>query len=148
MSALLLTSGLASSANIELELTTHVGEQRFFNQGDRLHFLLNINQDAFLYIYYLDAKKQLHKLIPTQSLSPLFVHSGWFIPVPGQDFELVVSPPFGKEKIFVLALSGMITDTQDREFESEEKLIDFYREAALSNQLDFGVVSKEIVTQR
>ena len=38
--------------SIPLDLTTHLGDQQKFVDGDEIQFLLSLGQDAYIYMYY------------------------------------------------------------------------------------------------
>ena len=60
----------ADSAKLEsipLELTTHLGDQQQFVEGDEIQFLLSLGQDAYIYMYYTDAANKLTQILPSKN---------------------------------------------------------------------------------
>ena len=55
---------LAGPADVELRLTTHLGDVREFVEGDRIGFLLSLNRAAHVYLFYRDAGGDLWQLLP------------------------------------------------------------------------------------
>ncbi len=47
---------------IEVGLTTHLGDRQSFVDGDRISFLLSLERDAYVYLFYRDADKNLLQL--------------------------------------------------------------------------------------
>ncbi len=90
---------------VDIEITSYLGDQQLFQKNDILAFLLSLNKDAYIFAIYEDASQQLMQIIPNKNQQNNFYSAGIFIAVPAQgaDFQLVVQPPFGKEKLWVFA---------------------------------------------
>ena len=106
--AWLPTSIPAQTGNVEIvdvNLTTHLGDQQSFVAGDRISFLLSLDRDAYVYLFYLDADSNLLQLLPNQKLTRHFFSAGLFIPVPDrqQPFRFTVQPPYGEEIMVAFA---------------------------------------------
>ena len=117
LSLLLLAPAAANDLNqIDVKITTHLGDQQSFVEGDKISFFLSLNQDAYIYLYYLDANGNLLQLMPNQRMPDNFYSSGLFMPVPPakQQFQFIIRAPFGEEHIFVLA-----TDNGEFKFQGE-----------------------------
>ena len=52
---------------IPLELTTHLGDQQQFVEGDEIQFLLSLGQDAYIYMYYVDAANNITQILPNEN---------------------------------------------------------------------------------
>lgn len=91
--------------SINIDITTHLGDQQTFTENDVIAFLLTLEKDAYVTAVYLDAKGEIFQIIPNQSLSNHFYKAGLFIPIPPQDaeFNFKVRSPFGKETLWVFA---------------------------------------------
>lgn len=91
--------------SINLSITTHLGENQTFHEGDEVSFLLNLDRDAYLLIVYQDAAGTLVPLFPTKDQGE--VMAGDFLPFPDRNMGLrfVVQAPFGQERIWIFAAS-------------------------------------------
>lgn len=92
-------------AVIPLELTTHLGDQQQFIEGDEIQFLLSLGQDAYIYMYYVDAVNNITQILPNENQPGNFYTAGYFIAVPDPEnhYRFTVSKPFGDESIRVFA---------------------------------------------
>ncbi len=107
--ALLINPAYAQEPKpIEVAITTHLGDQQSFTQGDRISFLLSLDQKAFVYLFYRDANANLLQLLPNQYLKNHAYEAGIFMPLPssGQAFQFTVQAPFGDEQLIVFASSN------------------------------------------
>jgi len=133
---------------IHLDITTDIGDHAIFKKGDKVNFLLNLSNDAYLFVFYTNANGQVHRLLPEKNDMLLFLNAGWFLPVPGDNLEFIVSEPYGKETISIIALSDVMTGlvTLYKKSSSMSEIVSAYREYAQTNSFDFGYSSKSIQT--
>lgn len=109
----ILLIAFASSATaakpIEVSLTTHLGDQQTFIEGDQLAFFLSLDTDAYVYLLYQDAQDQTFVLIPNAKMPGNFYRKGFFLPLPDADtaFRFTIQAPFGDEKIIVFATDAI-----------------------------------------
>jgi hypothetical protein len=91
--------------NINIEITTHLGDKQTFQESDAISFLLNLDEAAYLYVIYQDSEGQLIQMIPNKSQQKNYYKAGFFMSVPPQDsdFKFVVQAPFGKEILWAMA---------------------------------------------
>ncbi|MDH3389796.1 MAG: DUF4384 domain-containing protein, partial [Gammaproteobacteria bacterium] len=69
--ALLLASSPALAGEprqVDVRLTTHLGDQQSFVDGDRISFLLSLESDAYVYLFYRDAEANLLQLLPNERM--------------------------------------------------------------------------------
>lgn len=106
-------------APVDIRITTHLGDRQSFSEGDRISFLLSLDRDAYVYLFYRDAAGNRLQLLPNRRMPRHFYSAGVFMPVPsaGQRFQFSVNPPFGVETVYAFA-----SDTG--EFEFDGKLLD------------------------
>jgi len=92
-------------SSINLEITTHLGDQQNFVDQDLISFFISLDQDAYLYLFYQDAKGDIYQLIPGIAQVDNFYKSGIYIPFPSEksSFQFYVQEPYGKEIIWVYA---------------------------------------------
>ena len=90
---------------LDVNLTTHLGDQQSFVDGDRISFLLSLDNDAYVYLFYRDAESNLLQLLPNERMPDHFFNAGLFMPVPSaqQPFQFTVKPPYGDESIYAIA---------------------------------------------
>jgi len=92
-------------AAVPLELTTHLGGKREFIRGDEIQFLLSLGNDAYIYMYYIDAEKNITQILPNKSQRSNHYLAGYFLTIPeyNDDYRFLVREPFGEEKIWIVA---------------------------------------------
>lgn len=97
-----LTSNIQS---IPLELTTHLGDQQTFFEGDEIQFLLSLGSDAYIYMYYIDATNKVMQILPSMEQINNHYSSGYFLTVPEYEnhYRFTVNEPFGDEKVWIIA---------------------------------------------
>ena len=101
---------------IHVDVTTHLGDQQVFMEGDTLSFLISVDKDAYIWVIYEDAAGQFMQLLPNTHQQEHYYKSGWYITFPGEDapFLFKVKAPFGLETLWVFA-----SDVEGPEFEGE-----------------------------
>ncbi len=92
--------------NIHIEITSYLGDQQVFQQGDELRFLLSLDRKAYLYVFYQTVDKKLIQLIPNKHKKNNFFNADIFIEVPDEasPYQFIVSPPLGKERVYGVAV--------------------------------------------
>lgn len=90
---------------LQLEITTHLGDAQSFRNGDPIHFMISLEKDAYVTLFYQDASGQIVQLLPNLHQRSNFFKAGLFIPFPGQNtnFEFTVQPPFGEDRVWAFA---------------------------------------------
>ncbi len=90
---------------VAVEITTHLGDQQTFVEGDVISFLLSLDRDAYIFLFYQDASANIFQIFPNQRSHKHFYQKGYFIPIPPaqNDFRFKIQAPFGSEKLFVFA---------------------------------------------
>ncbi len=98
-------------SSIPLELTTHLGDQQQFVEGDEIQFLLSIGQDAYVYMFYIDASNRVTQILPNPNQRSHFYSAGYFLTIPEYEnlYRFTISEPFGDETIWVMASDQSIT---------------------------------------
>jgi len=108
------SAGLTDSEKrerIPLELTTHLGDQQRFVEGDEIQFLLSLGHDAYIYMYYIDAVNNITQILPNENQQTNFYTAGYFLTIPEYKnlYRFTISEPFGNESIWVFASDRSIT---------------------------------------
>jgi len=96
---------------IPLELTTHLGDQQQFVEGDEIQFLLSLGQDAYIYMFYMDASGTITQILPNANQQSHFYSAGYFLTIPEYEnlYRFTISPPFGEESVWIIASDQSIT---------------------------------------
>ncbi len=105
------TSENTELTTIPLELTTHLGDQQLFIEGDEIQFLLSIGKDAYVYMIYIDASEKITQILPNPNQRSHFYSAGYFLTIPEYEnlYRFTITEPFGKETIWVFASDQSIT---------------------------------------
>ena len=103
-------------APIPVELTTHLGDQQLFIEGDEIQFLLSLGSDAYVYMYHIGTTGAITQLIPDARQQGHFYKAGYFMTLPEYDngYRFIVSAPFGEHRVWVFASDADITDADVR----------------------------------
>jgi hypothetical protein len=94
-----------SPTPINIEITTHLGDQQVFATGDVISFFISLDKAAYLYAFYQDASGQLFQILPGPALADHYFQAGFYIPFPPQNtaFQFQVQAPYGEEQLWVFA---------------------------------------------
>ncbi|MFV9616712.1 MAG: DUF4384 domain-containing protein, partial [Gammaproteobacteria bacterium] len=97
--------------NIPVELTTHLGYQQQFVEGDEIQFLLSLGSYAYIYMYYINAEDDLVQILPNQNQRSNYYSAGYFLTIPEYDngYRFIINKPFGDEFIWIFASDQSIT---------------------------------------
>ncbi|MBE9560010.1 MAG: DUF4384 domain-containing protein [Proteobacteria bacterium] len=130
---------------IPMELTTHLGDQQKFVEGDELQFLLSLGQDAYIYMFYLDAADNITQILPNENQRSNFYTAGYFLTIPEYEnhYRFTISGPFGKELIWVFASDKSIALKQTPD--SIENIKQFIKK---SSDKAYGEYVMNIVTSQ
>lgn len=101
----------ARLGTIPVELTTHKGEQQQFFEGDDIQFLVSLGQQAYLYMYHIDADEQITQILPHPKQRDHLYPAGYFLTIPEYEdiYRFKVGKPFGEESIWVIASDRSIS---------------------------------------
>mgnify|MGYP002632182528 CR=1 FL=1 len=93
-----------SLQRIDVTITTHLGDEQRFSQGDAISFLLSLDKAAHIYLYYQTGEQQVLQLLPNQWQKNHY-EAGLFIPFPAPEaqFNFTILPPFGEDKLWIFA---------------------------------------------
>ncbi len=97
--------GIGGLRPLQLEITTHLGDQQTFRAGDRLQFMLSLDRSAHVTLLYQDSVQVVMQLLPNRYRPSDRFDAGLFVAFPGPDaeFELVVKAPFGEDRVWAFA---------------------------------------------
>lgn len=96
---------------LQLEITTHLGDGQSFRKGDPIRFMISLDKDAYVTLFYQDASDEITQILPNQHQASSFFKAGLFIPFPDQNmnFDFTAQPPFGKDRVWAFASDVPIT---------------------------------------
>jgi hypothetical protein len=119
-----------------VELTTDLGDQQSYIEGDQIQFLLSLGSDAYVYMYHVDTRGAITMLIPDARQQGHFYNAGYFMTLPEYDngYRFNVSAPFGEHNVWVFASDADISDAEvrPRQGHTIEELGDLIRQASAS----------------
>ncbi len=138
------TSSSNELDSIPLELTTHLADQQQFVEGDEIQFLLSLGQDAYIYMFYLDAKGSITQILPNENQHSHFYSAGYFLTIPEYEnhYRFTISEPFGEESIWIIASDRSITLPA-----SADSLADIRRVIKHSSRQAYGEYVLSITTR-
>ena len=149
-SALHKTDSLASELHpIPLELTTHLGDQQQFIEGDEIQFLLSLGSDAYIYMVYLDAKNNITQILPNKNQPGNFYSAGYFLTIPEyvNGYRFIISQPFGDESVWVFASDQLITQSS-LENNIASSIEGYKKELQKRSKKAYGEYELRIVTKK
>ncbi len=108
-----------------MEITTHLGDEQTFVEGDIISFLLNLDRDAFLLVIYQDAAGNLIQLIPNRESQKGRYQAGLFISLPDKKvpFRFKVQAPYGDETLWAFASDVPPPELKGKELKNGLKLL-------------------------
>lgn len=111
---------------ISLDITTHLGDQQTFLEGDAISFLLSLDTDAYLLVIYEDATGNLIQIIPNSTLAIALYRAGLFITIPDQRaaFRFKVRAPFGQETLWAFASDVPLPKLEGKKLSNGLKQLD------------------------
>lgn len=114
LSTILILTACGSAQQRErlhVDITSFIGDEQSFRIGDELSFLISLNENAWLYMYYENSEGNVYQLIPSVLHPDNHVSAGDFIPFPSVEaaFRLEISPPFGEERVWLLATEQQLS---------------------------------------
>ncbi len=137
------------SQNIDIQLTSHLGDNQIFIAGDTVFYYLSLNHDA---------SHQLIQILPSKLLPNAFFRQGDFYRTPddGTPFRFEVSEPFGKETIWVFASIKTLPILPGRELDNGLKIlsdtihsiIEKIHQYKNQENILFGQISTSITTKQ
>ena len=111
---------------ISVEITTHLGDQQSFADGDVISFLLSLDRDAYVYLFYQDASANTIQIFPNRQNPDHYYQKGFYMPVPPPQtsFQFKIQAPFGEEKLFVFTTDNSEVKLNTRQLVNGLSLVD------------------------
>jgi hypothetical protein len=138
-------SGGVSKDGLVLELTTtRGGDRAVFRQGERIRFVIRLNRSAWVYLFNLDPAGNATLLYPVDARGKL-ARGGQcgslprpgtplILPEDGCSYDLVVTAPYGKDRVWAVAAESPLSIPPDLrgEWRRTDVLLDRLRRQGLS----------------
>lgn len=92
-----------SPVKLNIDITTHLGDQQVFVEHDVISFLISLDKAAYLYAFYQDAAGQVTQILPGKAMPEHFFQPGQYLPFPSANsgLQFQVQKPFGEEQLWV-----------------------------------------------
>ncbi len=90
---------------LKVEVRADKGAGSIYSEGEQITFMVRVDQDAHVRLYYTDANNQVYQIFPNQYRTDDRIRGGQVIaiPAPEDKFAFQVKPPFGVETVTALA---------------------------------------------
>jgi hypothetical protein len=92
-------------ANAEpLSVTTSLGDEATFIEGDAIAFLVSNEQAGYLYLYLADAAGAVTQIFPNEADSENFIPASFYFQIPklNANYQFTASAPFGEETLVAI----------------------------------------------
>ena len=153
------SAGAISKDGLQIELTTTRGEARpFYRNGEHIKFVIRLNRAAFLYLFDLDPKGNAILLYPVGANGQL-ARGGQcgvmpqpgvpiILPEDGCSYDLVVTEPYGTDRIWVVASESQLELPGNPEGDRPKanELMRRLRARGLSSHGGYAEAQVEVVT--
>jgi len=146
-----------SRGGLKVEISTDRGEDRpLYYKGEQIRFLVRINRDAWVYIFYLNPDKSALPLYPLDNhnqpaRNPRKLKADHLLVLPddGCPYDLKVSPPFGRDQVLVIASEKQLflPAIESAEWQSADKFFQRLRTLVLKNNLGYAEMRIELETR-
>jgi uncharacterized protein DUF4384 len=103
-----------NSGNLVVKATTSRGDGAVYTDGENLTLHVFVSEDAYLKIYHVGVAGVMQLMFPNQYHPQNRVEGGSFTRIPGggDQFELLLGPPYGVEYIKVIASTVQFDDME------------------------------------
>ena len=146
-----------SRGGLKVEISTDRGENRpLYYKGEQIRFLVRINRDAWVYIFYCNPDKSALPLYPLDNRnqpepnSPkLKANRLMVLPDDGCLYDLKVGPPFGRDRVLVIASEKriLLPNLDSLEWHSANQLFQRLRNQACSDNPGYAEAQVTIETK-
>ena len=146
-----------SKNDLQVEISTNRGDNLpLYHRGEQIRFLVRINRDAWVYIFYLnpDGSPLLlypldNKNLPDVNSNRLQASQLLILPDDGCPYDLKVSEPFGKDQVVVIASEKRIPfpDQESPVWQKTDALLDGLRNQMLRENCGYAESRIELITK-
>jgi hypothetical protein len=119
-----MTRGM-SKRELVIKLWTERGDSGVYFEGEQLFVLLQANRDCFVRLVYTQVDGSEVQIFPNALTGNYWIRGGLVWPIPGvhDDFEFIVTPPFGAESITAYASTAAFPSPKGTVTESGLKVL-------------------------
>lgn len=106
----------AEQKQINIDITTHLGNVRNYREGDKVSFLISLDTDAYVLVLYQNAGGEVIQLLPNKNLKNHFYKAGLFLnlPDPNSAYVFEIQAPFGRETLWAFAADVPLPELSGR----------------------------------
>ena len=154
--AIPMPSGHICKGGLKVEISTNRGDNLpRYHQGEQIRFLIRINRDAWIYIFYLNPDGSALLLYPLDNKNQLDTSSHrlqanhlLILPDDGCPYDLKVSEPFGKDQVMVIASEKRIPlpSQESLRWQKANELLDGLRNQMLRENCGYAEAKIELIT--
>ncbi|MEA1921871.1 MAG: DUF4384 domain-containing protein [Pseudomonadota bacterium] len=155
--AIPMPAGHISKGGLKVEISTNRGDDLpRYHQGEQIRFLIRINRDAWIYIFYLNPDSSAILLYPLDrknrpdtNSSRLQANRLLILPDDGCPYNLKVREPFGKDQVMVIASEKRIPlpDQKSPLWQKANELLDGLRNQMLRKNCGYAEAKVELLTK-
>ena len=152
-----MPAGHISKGGLKAEISTNRGSDLpRYHQGEQIRFLVRINRDAWIYIFYLNPDGSTTLLYPLDHKNRPDTHSRrlqanrlLILPDDGCPYDLKVSEPFGKDQVMVIASEKRIPlpSEESPSWQKADTLFDSLRKQILRGNCGYAESKIELITK-
>jgi hypothetical protein len=152
-------TGGISKNGLTLELTTTRGEGRpLYQKGEHIRFLIRLNRSAWVYLFNLDPAGNAALLYPVAENGRLAREgqcgalprpgTPLILPEDGCSYDLVVTAPYGRDRVWAVAAETPLTFSPDLEgdWKKTDILVNRLRSQGLSAKGGYAEAEIEVIT--
>ena len=146
-----------SRGGLKVEISTDRGEDRpLYYKGEQIRFLVRLNRDAWVYIFYLNPDRSALPLYPLDNRNqpapnPRKLKADHLLVLPddGCPYDLKVSPPFGQDQVLVIASEKQIPlpILESPDWQSADQFFQRLRNQALKDNPGYAEARVAVVTK-
>jgi hypothetical protein len=126
---------------INIDITSHLGDNRTFTEGDIISFLVSLDRDAYILIIYQDAEGNTIQIYPNRQDDSGFQKADLFANVLGEEasYEFIVGKPFGREQVWAFAASEPFPKIPGTTIKPGLRLLQYQPEAVFELIRSYGL---------
>ncbi len=155
--AISMPAGHICKGGLKVEISTNRGDNLpRYRQGEQIRFLIRINRDAWIYIFYLNPDGSALLLYPLDNKNQpdanslrLQANRLLVLPDDGCPYDLKVSEPFGNDQVMVIASEKRMplpTEESPR-WQKSNELLDDLRNQMLRENCGYAEAKIELITK-
>lgn len=103
------------STEFKVDVWTDKGDNATYSVGENLTIYFKVTQDAYVYIWNINAKGEIRLIFPNKYNQDNFARANviYSIPSPKDTYKLRIAPPYGREVVHILASKTPISKLEN-----------------------------------